>query len=244
MAAVLVISLLVMGFAGATEIMVAVSKTLQGSLITSMKENISIAELDVGFHNTGSVSYKARARLDVLNGTDIIFTGWSDKKTIVPGDRKDFKIYWYGPNMSGTFPSVARVYYANEITEPEAVNITIESRDSRDVFRIYDFKTYDDYMRIDIEANETAKDVVVFLSVCPKGFICEQAEIAEIKAGKSAEVMLPYQTDLFYPDDIGIAVVTKDGSFYKDATFRMDRLTGLSVHINLFLDWLKNVFRF
>ncbi|UCD07202.1 MAG: hypothetical protein JSW41_05250 [Candidatus Aenigmatarchaeota archaeon] len=230
--------------AGATEIEVLVSKSLEGNLkVAGIQNDAGVIELSTEFHNTGSVSYKARVRMDVLDGTKTLFTGWSDKKMIVPGERKNFKIYWYRTNTRGDFPSTIRVYYGNEITEPKIVNLTVYTINTEDVFKIHDFKTYDDYLRFDLEANKTVNETIVFASEYPMGWIFEQVKIDEIKEGRSAEVIIPYQTDLYYQDNIKIMIVTKDCRYHKEDTFGLERLTGISKYINLFLDWLKNLFR-
>jgi len=240
----IVLFLFIIAAGAATEIEIFVSKTIEGNLkVTGIQNGTGVLEVNSGFHNTGGLPYMARARIDVIRGEEIIFTGWSEKKKLVSGERKNFKLYWYKPDTRGNFSLVTRIYYGNEISEPLIKNFTINTAGMQDVFTIYDFKTYDDYIRFDLYASKTVKDVVVFPAEYPKGWIFGQTVIDEIKKGKSVEVVLPYQTDIFYTENIKIMVATKDGMYYTQDEFELDRLTGVLKYINLFLDWLKNILR-
>ena len=241
----LAVLLLLAGTAGASEMQILVSRTLEGDLkLSGAQSETGVLEANADYHNTGGVSYTARMRMDVVSDEGLVFTGWSRKYTLAPGDRKSFMAHWYSPDAEGNHSAVLRIYYANEISEPLVMNFTTNPKDTEDVFTVYNLRTYGDYVRFSLAANRSADDVVVFPSEYPPGWIFEQAAMEGIPAGKSAEVILPYQADIFSDQDVTIAVATKDGSFYKEASLKLERIEGIPAYFSQLLDRIENALRF
>lgn len=151
----LIIVLLVAAcLANASELEVNVNELIQGQIKYAYK-NENIFKISSEIYNSGSVGYKARSRIDIFDKDNIIFTGWSREKPLVPGEQKDFNIYWCQPNTSGNFIVRLRFYYGGEMYEKN-ITFEISTQIQEDIFEIYNFRTYDDYIRFDIKSKKNS----------------------------------------------------------------------------------------
>ena len=190
------------------------------------------------FYNSGSTAYKTRVRLDVFNDSRIIFTGWSDEKVLMPGDRKNFEIYWY-TNSTGNFSIRVRAYFGNEIFERR---ITIEKNNSfspQDIFEIRNFRTYDDFIVFDIKAKRNAKNVVVLPSNFPLGWIFEQKRIDFLKKEEEKTIAINYQPTVWTEGKLSLIVASDDGKYKTEKIFEMKKETGIIWLIHFLLDKIK-----
>jgi hypothetical protein len=216
--------------------------------VTEIEEGDSAVTVYLGAHNTGSIEYGARARIDIMDGEQTLFTGWSEKMELNPGQRKGFVVYGYKPEASNLSVK-ARLYHGNEITDIEPVPIS--GRDTgaaganpvTSAFSIMNFRAYDSHIRFDLVSNQSVEDVLIIPQGLPSTWVIEQAKIESMRAGSVKEVVLYYETDLFRERDITIAAATEDGSYYSEQMFRLRKETGITKYINLFTDWLGGLFR-
>jgi hypothetical protein len=205
----------------------------------------NVYEFKIGLFNNGSIGYKTRARLDIVNNSNILFTGWANKFALNPGDEKSSNIYWYDPDVTGNVTARIRVYYASEIAEYGDINLQIGNKMvPEDIFKIYDFRTYDDYIRFDLATNHSVENLILFPSRYPKGWVFEQKKIESLENGRSIEVVIPYEAEVFTPGHIEITAVTKDGKYFKRASFPLEKESGFFMYINLLIDYFKNIFRY
>lgn len=242
---ILIIGILVLVFVSinAQKIDVEISQILDGkiSAISYDKKIKDVFKIKVEFYNTGSLGYRSRIRLDILNNTDLLFTGWSQEKPLKPSDRAVFNVYWYPYNLRGKFTGKIRVYYANEIktddidVEVKDVSIPIQA------IEITDFKTFDDEIEISLKSNETLKNVIIIPSGYPLGWIFEQTKIESMNKDHVKKVWLPYKPSLWEPANVKIEIVTEDGEYYTTKTFSLEREGRLS---QFFHDILKPLRRY
>jgi len=205
--------------------------------ISALFYNTSNGVLKVNpeFYNTGSVAYKVRIRLDILNSTDIIFTGWSKEETLMPGERKNFEIYWYTPRTENIVAKL-RAYYGKEITERETKFKVEKNQTLEDVFQIKNFRTYDDSIKFQIRSNKSLNNVLVIPKNYIMGWVFEQKKIENLNANQNVEVIIPYEADVWFSHDINIHVVTEDGRYYSDFSFTLQKEKGLWKYIHYIID--------
>ena len=239
------ILLLVIPGVSAVDIKIDVLEVADGRIVAPENMSVSgIMELNSEFVNIGSTAYKARAKLDVLKDSDIIFTGWSDEKEIFPGERADFQIYWFIPDTHEELEGQLSIYHANMIKKYEPIPLSITTAaPTDDPFHIYDFRTYDEYVRFDFNSVKNAEDVTFFVSNVPVGWVFEQKKVDLVRENRDIEVILPYKPSIFSPKEITLVAVSDDGAFYTEKQFVMKKEEGLSYHFNAFVDSLKNFFR-
>jgi len=238
----LFILLLIIFSVSAQVIKIEVAEVLSGN-ITSLVYNPSIDtnifKITTEFFNTGSIGYKARARLDVFSQSGLLYTGWSKEASLVPGIKSSFNIYWFEPNITGNFSGRIRIYYANEIKELEIKfeikNFTI----SQDIFEISDLRTYDNYVKFSLRSSQTVNSVIAFPSKYPLGWIFEQTKIEKLNQNDKISVSLPYQPSLWTPSEVTIAVVTEDGKYYSSKTFILVKEEGLLKYVHYLTDGLR-----
>jgi len=148
----LIVFLLILVLTSASVLKVGIKRELEGNITAIFSESKNgVLRLNLEFFNTGSIAYKARARLDVLNSSEVIFTGWSKEETVMPGEAKNFEVFYYSEKTEN-LTSRIRVYYANEIME-KWLNFSLENKKTpENVFQVKNFRVYDDYIRFEVKS--------------------------------------------------------------------------------------------
>lgn len=225
-------------------ISVEVNRELSGTYKTiDIQNSNGLVKIVSELHNTGSLGYSGRQRLDAYMGDGVTQTAWSHSVNLPPGERGAFESYLYAGRTAGA-TITPRVYYGNEIfLEP---NMTVMNRDAspaEDSFVMYDFRTYEDRVRFDLKPSADVNGVVIIPDGYPPGWLVEQATTGPIKAGRDAEVVLNYRPDLFSDNTIRIMAISEDGMHYSEAVFEMRMESGLSKYMNILADSVKALFR-
>lgn len=234
------ILILPLAIAGLIEIEVKMKLTGKATVISIERFN-NVVKLNLEFYNTGSVPYKARARLDILNESNLIFSGWSSEKELMPGERKNFEIYWISSSEAKNLTARIRVYFGNEILEENRSFSIDYVRSSEDIFKIKNFRTYDSYIRFEIKANKTLENVLVVPSDYVHGWIFEQAKI-NLTANKNTELKIPYIPTVWREGSVRINVFTEDGKYYSSQTFELKKEKGLIKYFYMLYDKLSLFF--
>jgi hypothetical protein len=219
---------------------VDISEDVKSEIIhETITASFNIVNFSTEFYNTGSVPYDARARIFVYNEGRLIFSGWSQKGDLMPGDKKTFDVYWYA-SSSGNYESKLRVYFGNEIIENEKREFQIkDSLDFEDVFIIENFRTYDDHVVFDIVSKKDVENVIIIPSDYVSGWIFEQKTIENIKKDLIKTISIVYQPTVWKPTSLKIAVVAENGKFYSEKIVEMEKGQGITSLIYSILDNLK-----
>jgi hypothetical protein len=232
-------------YAGASMVDLQINEGVQGDFkLMDIEEDDSIISVYMGLHNIGSIEYGARARIDIMSGSDILFTGWSGSIYVNPGQRKGFVIYGLVPDAPN-LELRPRLYYGNEIEELAPVRLAAKGSAGvpGHAFRILNFRTYDGYFRFDVMSNRSLEDIVIMPGGLPGTWIYEQYKIESIDEGALKEVKIPYHTGFFRERPVTISIATEDGSYYQEQQFELKRQVGIMRYINQLADWLAGFFR-
>ena len=234
------------------EVKVGVKEILE-SEITSLKYN-SLLESGEPFkvsfelYNSGSVGYRARVRLDIINQTNLYYTGWSEEKSLWPGSSGYFEVYWYPVNITGSLEAKVMIYYANNIKELEPIKFKIVGigNPEKDI-EITDFKTYEDRIVVGLKSNKELENIIIVPSGYPYGWIFEQSKIDKISKGEEKKVELKYESTIWKETEVMIHVFTEDGKHYTSKSFLMQiekpNVNILSYFIKIFkIFWISPLF--
>jgi hypothetical protein len=156
----------------------------------------------------------------------------------MPGDRKNFEIYWY-TNSTGNFSARVRAYFGNEILERK---FSLEKKNSfspEDVFEIKNLRTYDDFIVFDIKAKRNAKDVVILPSDFPLGWVFEQKKIDFLKEGEEKTVAIDYHPTVWSEGKLNLIVASDEGRYKTEERFEMKKEVGILWLIYYLTDMLK-----
>ena len=152
---------------------------------------------------------------------------WQITGHFMPGDKKNFDIYWYA-NDIGEYFAKLKVYYGNEIREYKKFEFLISnSIESEDIFEIKDLRTYDNYIIFDVKSKEEVKDVIITPNRYTSGWIFEQKKIDKINKDGSKLVILPYYPTLWTPANVTLAIASNNGKYYSEKTIEMKKNEGL-----------------
>jgi hypothetical protein len=224
---------------------IGVKMNLKGE-ISAFSYNTSngILRVNLEFFNSGSVAYKARTRLSVLNSTDIIFDGWSDEKTLMPGERKVFEVYYYTPKTLKDLTARVRVYFGKELIERNFKLKILNERTPEDIFQIRNFRTHEDYVRFEMKTSKPVKNVLVIPEKYMMGWIFYQRKIKALDPNKKIEVTLPYRAEVWVPHEITLGIVTEDGEYYSSHSFMLKKERGILKYIHYVIDKLSMLLSF
>lgn len=227
--------------ARSAEIEVNIPRNIEGNVSSfSYSYSLNILNFQIEFYNKGSIAYKTRIRLDIFNGSQWFFTGWSGEKSLMPGDRKNFEIYWY-TNSTGNFTTKVRAYLANEIFEQK---FSIEKKTSflpKSVFEVKNFRTYDDYIIFDVRTEENVKDVVVIPADFPLGWMFEQKKVDSINNNAEKTIVLHYQPTVWVPENLKLEIASDEGKYYTEKTFELRKEMGILRLFHYIIDSIKMI---
>lgn len=232
--------LILIKFAFSTSLEVDISEDIKSKIIYET-QNISfnVVKFSTEFYNTGSIAYNARARIFVYNNSKLIFSGWSQENFLMPGDKKTFDVYWYADSL-GNYESKLRMYFGNEIVENNKTEFQIdETLIPEDVFEIYNFRTYDNYVIFDIKSKKDATNVIMIPYKYVSGWIFEQKTIENIKKDSIKTIKIPYYPTVWKPSNITLVITNENGKYYSEKTVEMKKETGILKVIYNILDSLK-----
>lgn len=226
---------------------VAFAQVIKIEIRAELKGNISalffnasngVLRINPEFFNSGSVAYKVRPRVDILNLTDIVFTGWGKEKILMPGERKNFEIYYYTQKKENLTARL-RIYYGKELIEKK-IRLKIENKlIPENNFHIKNFRTYDDYLRFEIRTNKSLANMIIIPKDYMQGWIFEQKKIKKIDENRNTEIILPYKAEVWTSHRITIEVVTEDGRYYTAKSFLLQKEKGIWKYIHYITDWLS-----
>jgi len=219
---------------------VGISQVIENKVI-SQTENISFnaVKFQTEIYNTGSIAYDSRVRIFIYNDSKLIFDGWSQEKDLMAGDKETFDIYWYS-KYPGKYEYKLRVYFGNEINETEKKEFEIDHLlDYKDVFEVYNFRTYDNKIVFDLKSKENVKNIEIIPYDYTPGWIFEQETIDEMKKDSIKTVSIPFYPTVWEPSKLTLAIVAEDGKFYSERVEEMKKEAGIIDLINNILNSLR-----
>ena len=219
---------------------VDISEDVKSEIIhETITTSFNVVNFSTELYNTGSVPYDVRARIFVYNESKLIFSGWSQKEDMMPGDKKTFDVYWYASSL-GNYESKLRVYFGNEIIENEKEEFQIKNPlEPEDVFIIENFRTYDDRVVFDIISKKDVENLIIIPSGYVSGWIFEQKTVESVKKDFIKTISIDYQPTVWKPTNLKIAVVAENGKFYSEKIVEMKKERGIMNLIYRILDNLK-----
>jgi hypothetical protein len=178
------------------------------------------------WENQGSVSCRARMRMDVLMEDNLVYTGWSEEKAIEPGDHSEFQLYFY-PNITGNYTATIFAYYCNTIEELKNASFSAyvpgsEDKETREASNAsapapFEIKTSNTNGSVEfrIRSKTTLSELLIVPAKYPLGWIAEPKKTGEITAGEEMTVDVPYVPSVWKPAQIAYDVSTLDGRYHE-----------------------------
>jgi hypothetical protein len=221
---ILIYFLFLTGVAYSAVVEVGIIETLEGNISSIIYDSSSnIAKFSIEFYNTGSIPYKARIKIEIFNNSERVFSGWSQEREFMSGDKKISNIYWYTNDIGEYFAKI-KVYFGNDVKEYKKFGFSIsKSVEAEDVFEIKNLRTYDNYIIFDIQSREDVENVIVIPKQYTAGWIFEQVEIKEMPGNSSKLVILNYYPSIWRPSNVNLEIVSDKGKYYTEKTVEMSK---------------------
>ncbi len=202
--------------------------TISGGLLSSSPE----------LYNAGSVSYAARVRLSVADNGNEIFSAWSAKDAVMPGERNDFNIFAY-ISSPGNYTARLFGHYANDAFKLAEYNFSVNEHPSASRSIILSKpRIYDNKITISATSETGETGVVIMPAGYPKTWIFEQKTLSALSGKKTVRISIPYEADIFSEKEITLIAVSLDGEAFGQIEFPMKREHGFYKYISLINDWI------
>lgn len=242
----LLFSMLFLIFIGnvyASLVAVSTAEMLKGNLTSLFIDDSSnVIKFYSEFYNIGSIAYKARMRIDILNESNLVFTGWSKEEVFMPGDKKNFEMFWFS-DSKGKYTFKLRIYFGNEISEyRETVFEVKKSIEHEDAFEIKEFRTYDDFVIFDLYSKRDVENLIIMPYKYTPGWIFEQKKIDSMKKNETKVVVVPYYPTVWGQKELKLVVVSNEGIYYTEKSLQLEKKTGLIGLFYYIVDNLKIIF--
>ncbi len=215
--------LLLIPISYALDIGLSIERTFAAdALYFSYNDTLPLKRFSTEIVNTGSLPYMAQARVDIMKNTTV-FTAWSDRKRLMPGNNAFFALYWL-PEESGNYTARLRIYYGGEMEE-SYINITASRGETRDIFKVTDYRVLDDY--IDLRINSGIDAVII-----PAGF--QQGWLFAQKSGIS-RFLIPYSAPGLEKNEARFIIASKDGQYASAKTLVLEKKKDIPTAIQNFV---------
>lgn len=202
--------------ANALKIDIDISEKMEGNISSLYyNESSNLVNFIVEFYNIGSIGYNAAVRMDIFN-ENYTFTAWSEEKTLFPGIKKTYDIYWFS-ETSGNFTGRIRIYYGNEILEKYIKIRLNNSVQTEDGYEIKNFDVRDNFVRFNIMPKER-KNFTIIPYKYPSSWIFEQSKVQDRE-----NAVIKYKPSPWYPTDVKIAFVSDDMKYFTIKNFRLEK---------------------
>ncbi len=221
----------------------SVNVNIEGLILSEMKETHTISKGLLSsapeLYNAGSVSYAARVRLSVLKEGSEIFSAWSAKDAVMPGERENFNVFAY-VESPGNYTALLYGHYANDAFELAGYNFSVnEYTPASRMIILSKPRIYDDKITISVASETGEKGIVIMPVGYPKTWIFEQKTLPALSGKKTARISIPYEADIFSEKQITLIAASLDGEALGRIEFSMKREQGLYKYISLINDWIQ-----
>ncbi|MCX6815497.1 MAG: hypothetical protein NT120_01425 [Candidatus Aenigmarchaeota archaeon] len=183
--------------------------------------------------NSGSIPYSVQARVDIFDGNDSVFTGWSTKRGLMPGSNFPFLIYW-SPEKEGSYSARLRIYHGGEVKE-SFLNITAAKANAEDAFEIKEVRVFNNYIMVGISSKKDIEELVIIPSNYSQGWAFTEGVIKDVKKGITYYSVIEYEPSVWFPQTIQLSAVSRDGNYASSKSVYLERETGLSALIFNFI---------
>jgi hypothetical protein len=219
----LVLLLFLIPAAYSLDIGLSVERTfIADALYFSYNDTTALKTFTTEIVNSGSLPYMIQARVDVY-GNNSVFTAWTDKKRLMPGNNAFFALYWL-PEEGGNYTARLRIYYGGEMEE-EYLNITAAKGEAMDIFEITDARLLSKY--VDMKVNDRREAVVIPLDL-QQGWVFPQ----ETGRGR---FLIPYSAPGLVRREVSFAIASKDGQYVSRKTVVLEAKKDLATSVHNFV---------
>ncbi len=221
---ILGILLLISVVSAGIQITVSISGVIDGNIayldVPNLVNNTPQKFL-LDWENLGSVACRVRARVDVYNKSELIYTAWSKEVPMEPGYHSSLEAYFY-PTTSGNYTAKISVYYCNLMEEKTNVNFTViiaeknvtnKTISKAEIPLEIKTRSTEDYVEMRIRAKENISNLLVIPRDYPLGWIFPSERI-DINAGEEKVVRIKYIPSIWKKANVSFDIATMDGRIH------------------------------
>ncbi len=159
--------------------------------------------------NIGSVTCNSFYRVDFKQGNKTLYTAWSKKDVLKPGDIRLFDVYW-NPTKPGKIKAYPKLYMCDDIYNLNEIDIDVTDilNESTNLIGIK-YKNTNNSIKLYLKSNESKK-VYIIPENYPQGWKFEPKEVS-LEPGKEKAVSINFETPFFLETPVKFDIVSPDG---------------------------------
>lgn len=159
--------------------------------------------------NIGSVTCESFYKVDFKKNNETIYTAWSKKDVVKPGDLKTFNVYW-NPTESGEIKVYPKLYMCDDIYELNETSINVKNiLNYTTNFIDVKYKNTNNSIKFYLKSNKS-KEVFIIPDKYPQGWRFYPVK-TKLEANKKKVVEMKFDTPFFYETPIKFNIVSADG---------------------------------
>ena len=215
--------LILIGCARAVQVIVDIKGTINGRINFF---NFSLPlDKPLAFYldceNIGSVSCKARMRVDFFKDSERVYTAWSKEARLEPGASELLEAYYY-PNSEGNYSAHVYLYFCNSIQEINQTNFTFVPRNLTSMpIEIKRASSTEDWVEIEFVPRKNLS-LIIFPSTYPLGWQFESLKV-QASANQTQKVRINYEPQIWKPRPVKLALVSEDGKYFKEVELKLEK---------------------
>jgi hypothetical protein len=222
-----------------SDINVKIQNKFDGNITSLLcHQYYDLIKCEMEFYNKGTVPYKARVKIEIFNGSENIFTGWSNENILMSGDRKEFDAYLY-TNTSGNIIVRSSVFFGDDILKR---SIEIEKNSSsppESIFEIKNLRVYENRIIFDVKSNSDINNLVVIPDDFIQGWIFEQKKIDSMNENKEKTISILYFPSVWVDNNMKMIIASEDGKYKTEEIIYLKKETGFTFFIHSIIDNVK-----
>jgi hypothetical protein len=203
-----------------------------------------VFNLGFKFSNVGSIPFTAKARIDIFEGSNHVFTGWTEEVPFQVGNAKRFNLYWFPYNITDDFKALLRVYYAHEIMDDGSIYFRVNNTViPEEAIKIPDLKVYENEFVLTLKSNRDLENIILIPLNYPESWFVPQKKIDQLKEDKKYNLKIDFDPSLWKPGHkITFQAITEDGKYFGESIFELRKEGAVKTLIYYSLESIMDLF--
>ncbi len=171
-------------------------------------DNSSLVNLKLDWENIGSIDCNTRLRVDILENSSKVYTGWSKNSALAPGGGDFFEIY-YIPDKTGDYSMDIKLDYCNELVPIASFNFTFNKPEFGELDLPVKTSSTKSEITFILEPDRDLDNAIIMPKDFPKSWIVNSVKVDNLKKGEPKIVVLEYEPAVWIPKNVTFEIISE-----------------------------------